>query len=369
MSMDRNVAAALPRSEGEIQALKHLAPAEVKEAERLALTIDVRDALSITTYGLRPQKEMSALADPILKLVSTKDAGVAGKVLTELLTEIKGLNAGSLGTQVERGISRLPLIGRLFSRVQQFISRYETVKTKIDRTVIALEASKHTLIRDVVLLDKMYDQNGVYFRQMLIHVAAGDMKLQAMRDEHDALVKQAGMSGDPIHAQKASDFANAVTRLERRVHDLKLAAMVSLQSAPQIRLVQNSDQQLVEKIQSSILTTIPLWKSQIIIAISLFNQNKAATIQREISRTTNALIRENMEMVREGSIASARESERGFVEIDTLRVVNQQLIDTIEDTIRIHEEARHKRAEVELELEELQGNLKDKLSQVRTTQP
>jgi uncharacterized protein YaaN involved in tellurite resistance len=354
----------LPTVGGEIQALKHLTPGELQEAKQIAQTLNVRDTLAVTGFAVKPQKEMTALTDPILKMVTTKDAGVAGAVLTELLLEIKTLDAGSFAAKAERGLSKLPLVGGMFSKLQQFISQYEKISVKIDRTVVELEKSKNTLTRDIAILDKLYGQNGTFFRQLLTYIAAGELKLDALRAEHAALAEQVNVSGDPIEAQQASDLGNAIARLERRVHDLKLAAMVSLQSAPQIRLVQNSDQALVEKIQSSILTTIPLWQNQVIIAITLFDQKKGVELQRLVAQTTNEMLRRNMEMLREGTLASAQETERGIVEIETLRVVNQQLIETIEETIRIQEEGHRKRAQVEAELEDLQEGLKNKLTQV-----
>ena len=366
MSTDRASIATAPAAGGEINALRHLTESEVKEAEHLAKSLDVRDSLAITSFGIRPQRELTALADPILKMVATKDSGVAGEVLTELLVEIKELDAGSLPDQVERGLIRIPIIGGMFSKLKQFISRYEKISAKIDRTVVALEKSKNTLARDVVILDKMYDQNSLYFRQMLTYVAAGDIKLDALRIEQSGLAEQARISRDLVDGQKASDLSNAISRLERRVHDLKLSAMISLQGAPQIRLVQNSNQALMEKLQSSILTTIPLWKNQVVIAITLFDQQKAAKLQKEVSKATNELLRRNMEMLREGALDTARESERGIVEIETLRVINRQLIDTIEDALRIHEDGRAARMRVETELEHLQGELKSKLIDVRS---
>jgi uncharacterized protein YaaN involved in tellurite resistance len=239
------------------------------------------------------------------------------------------------------------------------------VSVKIDRTVVALEKSKHTLVRDVAMLDQLYAQNLDYLRQLLTYIGAGDLKLEAVRMEHATLAEQARESGDMLDAQNVSDLGNSIMRLERRVHDLKLGAMVALQSAPQIRLVQDGDQALVEKIQSSILTTIPLWKSQVIIAISLFDQKKAAELQRQVSKTTNDLLIRNAEMLKESSAKTAKEVERGIVEIETLRAVNQKLIETIQETIAIQQEGHDKRMQVEQELEGLKSELQATLSQVR----
>ena len=365
--MSSNQLLNVPASDGEIQALKHLSPDEVQEAKQLAQALDVRDTLAITGFGVKPQKELTELTDPILKMVTTQDSGVAGEVLTELLQEIKLLDAGSFASQVESKMSKLPLIGGMFSKLQQFVSQYEKVSVKIDRTVVELDKAKNTLTRDIVMLDKLYDQNGIYFRQLLTYIGAGELKLDVLRIEHAAMAEQAHASRDPIEAQQVADMGNAIARLERRVHDLKLAAMISLQSAPQIRLVQNSDQALTEKIQSSILTTIPLWKNQVIIAIALFDQKKATELQRAVSKTTNDLLTKNAAMLRASTGDVARETERGIVEIETLRVVNEQLITTIQETIEIQKEGHRKRAQVEVELEHLQEGLTKKLAEVQRT--
>jgi uncharacterized protein YaaN involved in tellurite resistance len=351
-------------SDAEIQALKHLTPAELQNAKQLAQALDVRDSLAITGFGVKPQKELTALTDPILKMVTTQDAGTAGEVLTTLLLEIKSLDAGSFASKVESNMSKLPFIGGMFNRFQQFVSQYEKVSVKIDRTVIELEKSKNTLTRDIAMLDKLYDQNGIYFRQLLTYIGAGELKLEALRIEHADMVEQVRSSGDPIEAQHAADLGYAIARLERRVHDLKLAAMIALQSSPQIRLVQNSDQALTEKIQSSILTTIPLWKNQVIIAIALFDQKKATELQRSVTKTTNELLTKNAALLHSSTVDVARETERGIVEIETLRAVNEQLIATIQETIQIQQEGHRKRVQVETELGHLQESLSAKLAEV-----
>lgn len=352
-------------SGSEIQALKHLTPVEMQDAKKIAQDLNVRDSLAITGFAVKPQKELAALTDPILKMVTTQDSGVAGEVLTELLQEIKSLDAGSFASQVENKMSKLPFVGGMFSKYQQFVSQYEKISVKIDRTVVELDKSKNTLTHDIVMLDKLYDQNGIYFRQLLTYIGAGELKLDALRVEHASMAEQARASADPIEAQQAADLGNAIARLERRVHDLKLAAMISLQSAPQIRLVQNSDQALTEKIQSSILTTIPLWKNQIIIAIALYDQKKATELQRSVAKTTNDLLTKNAAMLRQTTTEVARETERGIVEIETLRAVNEQLIATIQEAIEIQQEGSRKRLQVEKELEDLQAGLVAKQSQVQ----
>lgn len=345
----------------EIDALKHLTPAEWVQAKELAQGLDVRDSMAVISFGAKGQKDLSAMSDPILKAVRTKDAGAAGEVLTELLSEIKSLNAGSLAEQAETTLAKLPLVGRAFNKLDQFVGQYEKVSVKIDRTTAALETSKHTLSRDVVMLDQLYDQNSASFRQLLVYIGAGELKLDALHVEQAALAEQARTSGDMIDAQNVSDFSNALLRLERRVHDLKLSAMIALQTAPQIRLVQDGDQALIEKIQSSILTTIPLWKNQVIMAIAIFDQKKAAQLQRQVAKTTNDLMVENAEMLKASAADTTREVERGIVEIETLRTVNQKLIETIQETIDIQKQGHEKRMRVEAELKALEDELQKAL--------
>ncbi len=350
----------------DIQALKHLTPQELQQAQQLAHTLDVRDSLAVTAFAAKPQKEMTSLTDPIMKMVTTKDTGAAGEVLTNLMTQVKALNAGSLSQQAESWAVQLPLVGGMFSKVQHFISEYEKIGVKIDRIVVELDTTKNTLNRDIALLDQLYAQNTAYFRQLLTYIAAGELKLQDLRPEHEKMAQEARSSNDPVLAQQASDLGNAISRLERRVYDLKLTAMIALQTAPQIRLVQNGDQALVEKIQTSLLTTIPLWKNQVIIAITLFDQKKGVELQRAVTDTTNDLLLKNAEMLQQGTAAVARETERGIVEIETLHTVNQKLINTIEEALQIQAEGRQRRQEAEGQLEQMQKDLQAKLTEVRT---
>ena len=354
---------------GEIQALKHLQPAEVQLAQEIAQGLDVRDALAISAFGVRPQTEMSALTDPILKMIATKDAGAAGEALSALMVQVKALDAGSLGNLTESVLARLPGVGWSFSKVQQYRARQEKVGAKIDRIVVQLEKTRFALSRDVALLDQLYGQNTACLRGLLVYIAAGEMKLEALRAEQAALAAAAGAAHDPLQAQAVADQGNTIARLERRVHDMKLAAMVSLQTAPQIRLIQNSDQSLTEKIQSSILTTIPLWKNQVVLAIALFAQKKGAILQRKVAETTNEMLRRNAQTLHQGTTEVAREAERGIVEIETLRTVNDELIHTIEDSLQIQEEGRRKRQEAEGQLQQMQAELRAALVAAREMGP
>ncbi len=357
---------ALPTAPGsDIQATKYLTPAEMQNAQQLAQGININDTMALISFAAKPQKEMSALTDPIMKMVATKDTGEVGVVLTDLMTQVKALNASSFAAQSETWAANLPLVGGMFSKVQHFISEYEKVGTKIDRITVELEKSKDTLNRDIAILDQLYNQNAQYFRQLLVYIAAGEIKLGQLGPEHDQLAAKAKAEQDPVLAQQASDMGNVISRIERRIYDLKLTSMISLQTAPQIRLVQNGDQALVEKIQTSLLTTIPLWKNQVIIAITLYDQKRGLELQREVTNTTNELLLKNAEMLQQGSTEVARETERGVVELDTLRTVNDRLINTIEETLKIQEEGRQKRQEAEAQLEQMQKDLQAKLTEVR----
>lgn len=355
----------VPAVSGEIDALKQLSPEELERATALAQTLDVTDPIAVTAFAVTPQKELSGLTDQMLKVTRTRDTGVAGAVLSELMREIKSLDVGSFASQVEGVLSRVPVIGPMFNKLNQFISRFETISVKIDRTVVALEKSRNTLHRDIVLLDDLYAQNGTQFRELLTAIAGGELRSQALRTEQAALVDQARRAQDIVLAQQAADLENSIVRLERRLHDLKLAATVCLQTAPQIRLVQNSDQALVDKIQSSILTTIPIWKNQVILAITVYNENKSRQLMKQVSDATNSMLEENAKMIGRATTEAAREAEKGFVSIETLRMVNQNLIDTIDESIKIQEEGRRKRAEVEKELVQLQSALRNKLAEAR----
>jgi uncharacterized protein YaaN involved in tellurite resistance len=351
--------------DGEGRALQRLTAGEAQEAAEIARALDVRDSVAIGSFGVKPQKEMNALTDPIMRLVATRETGEAGRSLTSLITAIRELDADSRMGQLESAAARLPVVGPWFRGARRFIARYEKVGVKIDRTLAALETSKNTLSRDVALLDRLFEQNVACIRGLLTCIGAGEITLHRLRAEHRARAEAAAASQDPVDVQDAADLGDGITRLERRVHDLKLSAQVAMQSGPQIRLVQSADQALVEKIQSSILTTIPLWKNQVIIAIGLFNQRKALELQRAVTETTNDMLVRNAAMLKQGTVAAARESERGIVELETLRQVNRTLIETIEETLRIQAEGRQKRQEAEAALEVIQQDRQARLVEAR----
>ena len=330
--------------------------------------IDIADPQAVLSYGLPAQGRIANFADSLLGDVRIRDAGESGKALNELLKKVRELDIDSFAAS--GGGSRVPLVGRFRDTFSRFADRYRKVASSIDRIVDSLEKGRMGLLKDITVLDKMYELNIEYLRQLDLYIAAGEAAL-----EHEQTVTlpklevAARTSDDPMAAQRFADFQQALTRFERRLHDLKLTRMIAIQSAPQIRLIQSNDHDLVEKMQSSILTTVPLWKNQVVIAISLYRQQKAVELQKQVADTTNELLQKNAELLREGSGKVAREVERGVVDVETLRKVNAELIATLEEAIAIQEQGRVRRLEAASEITQMQGELKQKLIELRGQAP
>jgi uncharacterized protein YaaN involved in tellurite resistance len=283
-----------------------------------------------------------------------KDSGFVGDVLTNLLVKIKDVDAGSLSAK--------GFLGNLAGAVKRFIARYEKLSVQIEKIIDELDAARMNLLKDITLLDGLYAKNLEYLKELDMFIAAGQIKLQELQEKTlPELKAKAETSKDPVDAQRLQDFTQFLNRFEKKLYDLKLSRMIAIQTAPQVRLIQGGDQLLVEKIQSSILSTIPLWKNQIIIALSIFRQQKALGIQKEVTKTTNELLAKNAEMLRQNTVEVAKESERGIVEVETLKKVNDELIATIEETLRIQQEGRGKRQQAEAELVKIEGDLKERL--------
>jgi uncharacterized protein YaaN involved in tellurite resistance len=294
-----------------------------------------------------------------------KDAGYVGDVLTDLMFKIKDLDVDSLSSG-ESLLSKIPLLGNLVGSAHRFIARYEKLSDQIEKIVDELDKARIMLLKDIGVLDGLFDKNLGYMQDLDLFILAGSQKLKELQETVlPQLKSKAEASGDALDAQHYNDMAQLVTRFEKKLHDLKLSRTIAIQTLPQIRLIQNNDQALVEKIQSSILNTIPLWKNQIVIAISLFRQEKALQLQREVTDTTNELLLKNAALLKENSIEIARENERGIVDIETLKKVNDDLISTIEETIKIQQEGKSKRQAAEVELAKIEKDLRDKLVSLR----
>jgi uncharacterized protein YaaN involved in tellurite resistance len=300
-----------------------------------------------------------------LNEVRAKDGGFVGEVLSDLMIKVKEIDVD--GVSSKSFMAKVPLIGGLMDSSKKFAARYQKLGTEIEKIVEELDKSRMQLLKDITLMDYMFDKNLEYLGNLNHYIIAGTLKLKELNEEIvPAMQQKVQNSNDPVEAQKLNDLLQLVNRFEKKIHDLKLSRMIALQTAPQIRLIQNNNQVLVEKIQSSILNTIPLWKNQIVIALSLYRQRKALEVQREVTNTTNDLLRRNSEMLKESTIGIATENERGIVDIETLKKVNGDLISTIEETLKIQHEGREKRRQAEIELAIIEKELKEKLMGVRT---
>ena len=341
---------------------------DLARVAEIARSVDLSDAQGVLSYGLPAQSRIANFADSLLGDVRNKEAGAGGAALTDLLKKVRELDVDALGGG--SGMARIPILGKFASTFDRFAARYEKVATSIDRIVDALERSRMALLKDMTVLDKMFELNLDYLKQLDVYIAAGEQALEELhRDKLPALEAEVAASRDVMAAQRLADLQQAAARFERRLHDLKLTRMVAIQTAPQIRLIQGNDQNLVEKIQASVLTTIPLWKNQIVIAISLYRQQKALELQKNVSDTTNELLAKNAELLKVGSAKVGKEVERGVIDVETLRKVNADLVTTLEETIRIQDEGRTRRAEAEGEIAQLQTELRQKLLELRGSAP
>jgi uncharacterized protein YaaN involved in tellurite resistance len=335
------------------------------QAQELAQTIDVTDAQQIEQYAVGIQSKIADFSDGVLANVRNKDAGYAGTMMTNLLGVIRGARVDELSPSAL--INRIPLVGKIFNSFRNFISRYEKIEVQIDRICANLEKTRMDLLKDIGLFDIMFDHNREYFRELEIYIAAGELKVKELNDTViPELKRRAEASSDPMISQQMNDMVQMTNRFEKKVHDLKLSKTISTQMAPQIRLVQNNDRILVDKIQTSILNTIPLWKNQIIIAMGIFKQAGALKLQQEVDKTTNELLLKNSQMLKETTASVVSMGERGIVEIETLKKVNADLIATLEETISIQEKGKAARRSAEQELIKIESELKNKLVEIKT---
>lgn len=347
----------------EVVSIDQFSDEQVEKMNALVEQIDISQSQAVMQYGVSAQTEISDFSDTVLNQVKGKDSGYVGDILINLTDSVKSLDVDSIGQ--DKGFLA-KLVGKAKSSARKFIARYEKMSTTIESLITELEKAQYTLLKDIELLDQLFDKNLDYLRNLEVFIAAGEKKLQQLNDvELPKLMEAAQASQDPAEIQKANDFKQLVVRFEKKIHDLKLSRMIAIQSAPQIRMVQNGDQVLVEKIQSSILNTIPLWKNQVVIAITILRQEKALKAQQKVSETTNELLQKNSELLKQNTIGIAEESEKGIVEIETLKKVHADLIYTLEETVRIQEDGKVKRQEAEVELNHMTAELKEKLLTIK----
>ena len=337
-----------------------LSPEEQQQVDAFSEKIDLHDSAIILQYGAACQKKVAAFSDTVLEGVRTKDLGETGEMIANLVTELKGFSAE------EEKSGFLGFFKRSGSRIARLKARYDKAETNIDRIVEELEGHQNQLLTDIIMLDKMYEANLTYFKELTMYILAGKKKLdRECKETLPAMRERARLSGQTHDAQAANDYAAMCDRFEKKLYDLELTRTISIQMAPQIRLIQNNDTLMSEKIQSTINNTIPLWKNQMVLALSMAHSKEAMEAQREVSDMTNELLRKNAETLRTGTAEIAQESERGIVDIETLQYTNEQLIGTLDEVLRIQNEGRAKRKAAETELVRIETELKNKLLEIR----
>jgi len=337
---------------------------EQQKIEEIAAQIDITDPVLSIAYGAKTLNAMSRFNESLMQEVRAKDAGEVGAQLTDLLSKVKGIDL-TVFEQKKSLLASVPLLGKLFNKVERTLLEYQTLAGQVDTLSEKLQNTITELLRNIATLEQLFIRNRDYFKDISLHILAGKKKIaQIQSDVIPAAQARVQASGDAMEAQNVRDLVEGVQRFERRLSDLMLTRTLSIQTAPQIRLMQSNSQSLAEKIQSSILTTIPVWKSQIVLALSLNSQRQAARLQKDVADTTNAMLRRNAELLQTGSIETATEVERSIVDVETLRDVQGRLLSTLEDTMQIASNARTRRAEVEKELGAMEQELRSKLASI-----
>ena len=309
-----------------------LTPEERRQADEIREQIDVRDSQMVMQFGAGARQNIADFSENILKNIRAKDSGYVGALMTDLVTNVEKLDFDSL----EKGNGILGLFQKLEAKVKRFLAQYEKLELQVGRIEGKLEEARMEMLKDIGILDSLYEKNLNYFRQLQVYITAGQEKLDELREKTiPSLRAEAEKSGDPMHAQLVRDFEDLVNQFEKKLYDLKTSKTIAIQTAPQIRLIQNNDKLLADKIQTAIQETIPLWKSQMVMALGLYRQQEALRLQRNVTETTNAMLLKNSEKLKQNTLDVAKESERGIVDIETLKKANQNLISTTNEAVRI----------------------------------
>lgn len=338
-----------------------LSEEERKMVDSFAKQIDLTNSNLILQYGAGAQKKMADFSEAALENVRTKDLGEVGDMLSSVVTELKSFDAAE---EQEKGF--FGFFKKNTDKLSVMKAKYDKAEDNITKIVKALQDHQVVLMKDIAMLDKMYELNKTYFKELSMYILAGKKKLREVRDtDLQELIAKAEQTGLPEDAQAAKDLDSFCNRFEKKLHDLELTRMISLQTAPQIRLVQGNDTQMVEKIQSTIVNTIPLWKSQMVLALGVEHSRQAAQSQREVTDMTNELLKKNAQTLKMATVETAKESERGVVDIETLKQTNESLISTLDEVLRIQSEGYQKRRAAEAEMQRLEGELKNKLLEIR----
>lgn len=361
---EKNVPAEKPEEKKEEKAEPQLTEEILTDAERkmvedFSRQINLHDSNGILQYGVGTQKKMADFSENALKNVKTKDLGEVGNMISSLVTELKSFDV----EEEEKGF--LGLFKKTGNKLTAMKAKYEKAEENVEKICEVLEDHQVQLMKDVAVLDKMYGLNLSYFKELSMYILAGKKRLAEVRETELAqLIDRANQSGLPEDAQAAKDMEALCERFEKKIHDLELTRMIAIQTAPQIRLVQSSDSMMIEKIQSTVVNTIPLWKSQMVIALGVEHANQAARAQKEVTDMTNELLRKNAQALKTATVESAKASERGIVDLETLKETNASLISTFDEVIRIQEDGRQKRRAAEAELNRMELELKNKLLEI-----
>ena len=335
-----------------------LTPAERQQVNDIKEKINLMDSGYALQFGSNAQKEMAAFSDSLLSQVRTKDSGQVGELLTDLSGKISDFSS----SQSDSFVKKIPLIGSLVNKGENMLGSYEKLSTKVAKISSELEKAKTTMMRDIVLFDNLYQKNLSYFKELELYIRAGEEKLEEMRSQVlPKLRSDAAASSDPMAAQVVNDFESNVDRFEKKIHDLKISKTIAIQTAPQLRLIQNNDKILVERVQGAIYNAIPLWKNQIVIALGLSRQQHVLKMQQAISDTTNELLKKNAEMLKLNTLETAKENNRSIVDMETVKKVNEDLVSTLTETLKIQQEGRIARQNAQQELSAIENQLKQTL--------
>ncbi len=338
---------------------------EVKQAiDEFCEKVDVTDSAQLLQYGASAQNKISTFSDSVLQTVKTKNAGEVGDLLASLVVQVKDFDA-----DVPQSLNPKGLYGLFFNakkHIEKMIAKFSKVESNIAKIEKQLETQKIKMLKDITIFDTMYEKNLEYFKDLSLYIIAGERKLEELRNVTlPELQKVAEDSGEQADIQKVNDMVNAINRFEKKIYDLKTTRIISLQMAPQIRLIQNNDSELVEKIQSSLINTIPLWKNQIVIALGVVNAKSALDVQKAVTDTTNDMLQKNSEMLKQGTIEIAEESEKAIVNVETLQQTNKDIIETLDKILEIHKVGREKRLAAENQLLNIEQELKNKMLEIK----
>ncbi len=337
-----------------------LSPAEQQAVDQFAAQIDLHNSQQILTYGAAAQKNIADFSQGALETVRTKDMGQVGEMLSELVAQLSSIEP----EEKKKGLAGL--FQRAGDSMEKLKVQYSKAETNVDRITEALEKHQLTLMKDIAVLDQMYEKNLQYFKELTMYILAGQQKVKAEREGELARLRSAAaQSGRPEDAQAANDYAALIDRFEKKLHDLELTRIVSLQMGPQIRMVQNNDTLMTEKIQTSLVNTIPLWKSQMVLSLGIHHAQQAMEAQRQVTDMTNRLLKTNADMLKLASVETAKESERAVVDLETLQHTNQTLIETLDEVLQIQQEGRQKRQQASAELKRMEDELRNKLLELR----